>query len=83
MHSIVVFQRKTLYINCLHNRIFPKIWGGAKCITGPPSKIWGGAWPPGPPCGGPHAQDEPKNIKNFKNKQTVTNYFIFNYFVNF
>ena len=33
------FQRKPLYINCLHNRIFPKNGG---CITAPPSTFWGG-----------------------------------------
>ena len=54
-HCLFVFQRKTLYINCVHNRIFPKIWG-AKCITAPPPRVKsGGPWPPGPPCGGPHA----------------------------
>ena len=42
-------QRKKLYINCVHNRIFPKIWRGAKCITGPPSKIWGAMAPCPPP----------------------------------
>ena len=61
MHSIVLFVFFVCFFskkNTVHYRIFPKIWGGAKCITAPPpSKIWGGAmapWPP-PPCGGPHA----------------------------
>ena len=47
------FQRKTLYINCVHNRIFPKIWGGQMHYW-PPRVKSGGPWPPGPPCGGPH-----------------------------
>ena len=47
MHCIpLFFQRKTLYINCVQNRIFPNIWG-AKCITGPQYFLWG-PWPPGP-----------------------------------
>ena len=36
------FQRKTLYINCVHNKIFPKIWGGAKCITAPYPRVKSG-----------------------------------------
>ena len=47
MHFIVFFFKEKYYINCVHNRIFPKIWGGAKCITvPPPSKIWGAMAPP-------------------------------------
>ena len=47
------FQRKTLYINCAHNRIFPKIWGEANALlTPPPSNFWG-SWPPGRPVADP------------------------------
>ena len=48
-------KEKTLYINCVHNRIFPKIWGGPNALLAPRVKF-GGPWPPGPPCGGPHAK---------------------------
>ena len=50
------FLRKTLYINCVHNRIFPKFWGGQMHYCPPPGvKSGGGACPPcSPPCGGPH-----------------------------
>ena len=37
----LVFKRKTQYINCVHNRIFPKNGRGAKCIT-PPQYFRGG-----------------------------------------
>ena len=51
------FQRKTLYINCVHNRIFPKNWGGGGQIHYCPPPIWiggGGHGPPRPPYSGPH-----------------------------
>ena len=56
MYFPLFCQRKTLYINCVHNKIFPKIWGGQMHYCPPPSKIWGGGDGPlaPPPCGGPH-----------------------------
>ena len=46
MHS-TVFQRKTLYINCVDNRIFPKNWD--QMHYWPPIRSLGGHGPNGPP----------------------------------
>ena len=50
------FQRKTLHINCIHNRIFPKNWGGGQIHYWPPNLNFGGAMapPPAPPYSGPY-----------------------------
>ena len=56
MHSTVFFQRKTLYINCVHNRIFPKkffLGGGGQMHYWPPVLSLGGRGPPGPPVADP------------------------------
>ena len=45
-------QRKTLYINCVHNGIFSKIWGGQMHYW-PPRVIWGGHGPLAPPVADP------------------------------
>ena len=51
MHAFQFFQRKTLYINCVHNRIFPKIGGGNALLA--PNTFFGGPWPPWPPVADP------------------------------
>ena len=48
------FQRKTIYINCVHNRIFPKM-GRGDALLPPPIRSGGGHGPLAPHRGGPHA----------------------------
>ena len=60
MHAFPVFQRKTLYINCVSLQNFPKkLGGGAKCITAPPNPFWGGGMVPlaPPPVADPMVQE--------------------------
>ena len=48
------FSKKNTTLIVYITEFFLKSRGGAKCITAPPpSKIWGGPWPPGPPVADP------------------------------
>ena len=47
------FQRKTLYINCVHNRIFAKNGGGGQIHYWPPNLTGGAMAPPPPPIADP------------------------------
>ena len=73
------FQRKTLYINCVYNRIFPKIWGGPNALLAPPSKIWGGHGPLAPPVAdpmGPGRALAPDQIENLLKHKILRMFFI-------
>ena len=56
MHNYVciplLFFKEKQYINCLHNRIFPKIWGGPNLLLAPRVKS-GGHNPMPPPVADP------------------------------
>ena len=51
-HCFVKEKHCTTYINCVHNRIFPKIWGPNALLASP--RVKSGGMAPWSPCGGPH-----------------------------
>ena len=66
------FQNKHCTLICVHNRIFPKIWGRPKLYS--PSTFFGGGgdMAPTPPCGGPHAAH--RNRSHHFKRIAITDY---------
>ena len=46
MHAFHCSLTEKHYINCVHNRIFPKMGGGGPNALLLPSTFFGGPWPP-------------------------------------